>query len=307
MLRILALLAFFAMPALAETRVVTFAPTDAELANPERGWWLFASDNFAGATEEEIADTAALGVSVAYGIVRLDEYRDTDLPDGFMVDLEDSFALARKHGLKIILRFAYNYPDNSRDYAGAEDAPLPRVLAHIRQLAPLIAANADTIVAMQAGFIGAWGEGHSSSNRLDSAEAKAAIRDALYAALPEGIPLQWRYPPDILGWPAGKMGFHNDCFLSSATDVGTYDEDDETRAEERKAMADLTDSTYFSGETCDAEPDQIRNSCEAILSEGAEFHLSASISGITRRFTTPGRQKAALRRSQTGWAIVCGW
>jgi hypothetical protein len=222
MLRPAALITLLASPALAEPRVITFAPTDATLANPERGWWLFAASDFAGATDEDFALTAAEGVTVAYGIVRLDEYRDTDLPPGFMADLEESFALSRKHGLKIILRFAYNYPGSSFDYENAKDAPLPQVLRHIAQLAPAITANADTIVVLQAGFIGAWGEGHTSSNGLDTPKAKAAIRDALYAAVPDMMPLQWRYPPDILSWTGDtRMGFHNDCFLSSDTDVGT--------------------------------------------------------------------------------------
>jgi hypothetical protein len=276
MVRVVALLALLASPALAEPRVIAFAPTDAEIANPERGWWLFVASDFAGATQEDFALTAAEGVTVVYGIVRLDEYRDTDLPPGFLVDLEDSFALARAHGLKVILRFAYNYPGSSFDYENAKDAPLPQVLQHIEQLAPVIAANADTIVAMQAGFIGAWGEGHTSSNGLDTPDAKAAIRDALYAAVPDTIPLQWRYPPDILSWTGDtRMGFHNDCFLSSPTDVSTYAEDPALRETQRAAMAALTDRHYFSGETCDADAKAARYACAAILTEGAEFHLSA--------------------------------
>lgn len=276
MSRIAALLCLLAAPALAEPRTILFAPSAADFPNPERGWWVFAADDFAGATEDDLAAVAARGLTVAYGIVRLDEYREAPLPEGFLTDLEGSFALARKHGLKIILRFAYNYPGSSSDYENAKDAPMPVVLGHIDQLAPVIAANADTILAFQSGFIGAWGEGHSSSNQLDTPEAKARIRDALYAAVPESIPLQWRYPPDILSWTGDRrMGFHNDCFLSSPTDVGTYSEDPATRDTQRTAMAALTDSHYFSGETCDADAPAIRTDCASILREGAEFHLSA--------------------------------
>jgi hypothetical protein len=72
-----------------------------------------------------------------------------------------------------------------------------------------------------------------------------------------------------------RTAFHNDCFLSSPTDVGTYDENSKSRAGQRTAMMALTAQTYFSGETCDAEKAQIRNDCEAVLKEGAQFHLSA--------------------------------
>jgi hypothetical protein len=220
MLRLALCLISFAATAAAET--IHFTPTDADFANPERGWWLFAADDFAKATEEEIASVAAEEVTVAYGIVRLDAYRDKALPDRLLTDLDQRFAWSREHGIKIILRFAYNYPGSTFDYDNAKDAPLARVLGHIEQLAPVIIANTDTIVTLQAGFIGAWGEGHTSSNGLDTPEAKAAIRDALYAAVPDTIPLQWRYPPEILSWSGDtRMGFHNDCFLSSPTDVGT--------------------------------------------------------------------------------------
>jgi hypothetical protein len=273
MLRIACCLIWLASAGAAE--VIRFAPSDANIPNPERGWWLFAADDFASATEEDIAGISAEGVTVAYGIVRLDDYRDGPLPEGIMADLDESFAMARKHGLKIILRFAYNYPGNSFDYETAKDAALPVVLGHIDQLAPMLAANGDTILVMQAGFIGAWGEGHTSSNGLDTPKAKATIRDALDAAVPAAIPLQWRYPPDILPWKNRRMGFHNDCFLSSSTDVGTYDEDPGLRAKQRAAMATLTDRTYFSGETCDADASAARTDCMSILTEGADFHLSA--------------------------------
>jgi hypothetical protein len=139
-----------------------------------------------------------------------------------------------------------------------------------------VQANADTIIVWQAGFIGAWGEAHTSSNGLDSPEAKVAIRNAIYAQAPDGMALQWRYPPDILSWTGDmRMGFHNDCFLSSDTDVGTYDENPALRADQRAAMEDLTTRTYFSGETCDAQADKARLGCDAILAEGAQFHLSA--------------------------------
>jgi hypothetical protein len=197
---------------------------------------------------------------------------------------ETRFAATRKAGIKIILRFAYNYPSSSSEYENAKDAPLTNVLRHIEQLAPLIRKNADVIAVMQAGFIGAWGEGHTSSNRLDTDDNKAIIRDALLAAVPAEIPLQWRYPADLIAWQnagnLGRFGFHNDCFLSSPNDVGTYAEDEKPRLEQRKLMAALTDGHFHSVETCDADKTQLRSDCRSILNEGAEFHVS----GMNREY-----------------------
>jgi hypothetical protein len=138
------------------------------------------------------------------------------------------------------------------------------------------------IAVWQAGFIGAWGEGHTSSNGLDLPAPKRRIRDALLAALPSGRLLQWRYPPDLIAWSAipgtggtfPRIGFHNDCFMSGTTDVGTYDDDPMIRARQRSYAARLTRTTLFGGETCDADGEVARTSCPAILSEGAGFHLT---------------------------------
>jgi hypothetical protein len=258
-------------------RAQTFAPSDEAFPNPLRGWWVYVADSILTATPGDYGYATDSGATLVYGLVRLDDYRDRDLTDAMLADLDRAFATARGAGVKLILRFAYNYPGNSWDYENAQDAPLDQVLRHIQQLTPLIVANQDTIAVWQAGFIGAWGEAHTSSNGLDSETGKLAIRDALLAAAPPGMDLQWRYPPDLIGWGdlAGPMGFHNDCFLSSPTDVGSYAEDPALQASQRAAMQALTAATFHSGETCDADADMIRAGCADILREGPLYHVSA--------------------------------
>ncbi len=278
MIRILFLiLVLLALPAQAQT--VTFSPATDPVTNPDRGWWEFAADNFRTVREEDLRDMRQRGLTVAYAVVRLDDFRGKPLSGGFLADLEGSFAKVRRAGMRVIVRFAYNYPQSSQEYENAQDAPMNIVLKHISQLKPILAANADLITAMQGGFIGAWGEAHTSSNDLDEPGPKARIRDALLKAIPREVPLQWRYPGDLIGWQAdkerGRFGFHNDCFLSSPTDVGSYAGDPEIRAAQRATMMNLTGRTYFSGETCDAERDKIRKGCASILAEGGQFHLSA--------------------------------
>ena len=273
--------------ALADPVRIDFPASDASLTNPERGFWKFAADDFLKVDPSELATIRSQGLSLAYAIVRLDDYRDTALPQTILDALQHSFDLTRQAGLKIILRFSYNYPQTSSEYEGAKDAALPIVLAHIAQLGPVIAANADVIAVMQAGFIGAWGEAHTSSNGLDSPAAKAAIRDALAASIPAPLQIQWRYPTDLLAWPPAtriRFGLHNDCFLSSDTDVGTYSDDAATRARQRAQIAKLTKTTFFSGETCDAQPTEIITDCADALAESATFHLSALGLDYYRRF-----------------------
>jgi hypothetical protein len=282
-----ALLFTFLVPCLgfaAEPNTIKFAPATEPFASPERGFWRFVDDDFAKVSDANLAALYDEGLTLGYGVVLLDKYRRQDLPPEFLAQLDSRFAATRKAGIKIILRFAYNYPSSSSEYENAKDAPLENVLRHIEQLTPVLRKNADVIAVMQAGFIGAWGEGHTSSNKLDSDENKAIIRDALLAAVPAQVPLQWRYPADLIAWQKagtlGRFGFHNDCFLSSPTDVGTYAEDEKPRIEQRKLMAALTDTRFYSVETCDADKTQLRNDCTSILTEGAEFHVS----GINREY-----------------------
>jgi hypothetical protein len=274
-----AMVLFLGLGCGAQGQTVTFKELERPVVSTERGWWRFAGDNFRNVQLDELKDIRAEGITLVYGVVRLDPFRETETLGSVPADLERSFGYARQAGVKVILRFVYNYPQSSQEYDDAEDATLEIVEAHIDRLAPVIAANADTIAVWQAGFIGAWGEGHTSSNGLDSDANKAKVRDMILAAAPAGMHLQWRYPSDLLAWEAkdkrGRFGMHNDCFLSSPTDVGSYSENPAQRQKQRAAIAKISGSTYFSGETCDAEKSQIRKGCSDILQEGAQFHVQA--------------------------------
>ncbi len=132
----------------------------------------------------------------------------------------------------MIVRFAYT------DNIEGEDASLAVVLRHIDQLSPLLKANEDIIPFIQAGFIGAWGEWHSSSNNLTTLENQRAVIFKLLAALPESIMVQVRTPAvkqrifqsdsstidNIVQQSvrSNRVEHHNDCFLSNSTDYGTY-------------------------------------------------------------------------------------
>lgn len=222
------------------------------------------------------------GHRLAFTIVRLDAYRNGVIPPSALASLSTSFNMIRQAGLKVIPRFVYNYPESETEYRNAQDASLPRVLEHIAQLKPVLQANSDVIAYFQAGFIGAWGEWHTSSNRLTTTANMASVRDALLDALPSSRYLQVRYPAALMGWSPtvnsnARIGIHNDCFMSSTTDVGTYSENSSTRQAQRSYVGALSRVAPFGGETCNPADEQgamPRTSCADILREGAEFGLS---------------------------------
>jgi len=268
-----------------------FLPSFAEIPNPERGFYRWARTDLTQFSQADGTEAYSTGYRLLYAIVHLDSYKSTPLPQTLLDKLRTGFGNARRTGIKIIPRFVYNYPAGETDYKNAADAPVDQVLAHIAQLKPVLQENADVIAFLQAGFIGAWGEWHTSSNHLTDEANRTRIRDALLDALPQDHFVQFRYPPYLIAWtptaptqaqafdgtPASRSGMHNDCFLASATDVGTYSADS-TEAQQQRAYAmALGKVAPFGGETCNpaAEPSaQSRTSCNDILTEGLQYSLT---------------------------------
>ena len=212
----------------------TFAALDSEVLNPEQGFFSWVEMDSA-ADYNGVRDD---GYTLAYTEFSLKDFVDSSISQAFLDDLEDLFSEARAAGIKLVIRF--NYSDSDEDLV--TDATLSRILAHIAQIKPLLQENADVIAVMQAGFIGRWGEWHSSTNGLDDdPEAKSYILDALLDALPATRMIQVRTPEfktEYLGdddstttdeafteTSKARLGHHNDCFLASDTDEGTYDSD----------------------------------------------------------------------------------
>lgn len=266
----------------------SFTASSAEIANPERGMYVWAADNLLQWTQADADAKFQSGYRVVYAPVRLDAHANTTLPASVLTQLSSGFAMARRAGLKLVPRFLYNYPASETEYQNVKDAPLARVLGHIDQLKPVLTANADVIAYLQAGFIGAWGEWHTSSNNLTDPGPRTQIRDALLAALPADRFLQLRYPAYLMAWAptvpswrdgsaASRIGAHNDCFLASATDVGTYSENATERQNERNYIAALSGVAPFGGETCNPADEQAavpRTNCSDILAEGRQFNLT---------------------------------
>lgn len=172
------------------------------------------------------------------------------------------------------------------------DATPQQVLQHIQQLRPLLQKNADIIAVLQEGFIGIWGEnyytdyfGDASRNGngklLDSNwQQRNTVLRALLYALPASRMIQVRTPQvkqkfvygataatNVLplaaaeafsGSAKARIGFHNDCFLASADDYGTYEDLGSSTQPRQPALLALrnyiaadTKYTVVGGETCD--------------------------------------------------------
>ncbi|RZJ38269.1 MAG: DUF4874 domain-containing protein, partial [Brevundimonas sp.] len=143
---------------------VTFAPSEADWPNPERGFYRVIGPDLARASEADMAQAYAAGFRLVYVKIDLEPWREGALPESELQALDAAFGRARRAGIKLIVRASYNDPQGETGYRDARDAPLAIVERHLAQLTPVFAANQDVIAVVQAGLIGAWGEWHTSSN-----------------------------------------------------------------------------------------------------------------------------------------------
>ncbi|MFK7937339.1 MAG: DUF4832 domain-containing protein [Saprospiraceae bacterium] len=210
----------------------------------------------------ELRGNYQVRTSLIFRYYVLDSYVNTDnIPTSYLQNLEADFAIARQAGVRMIIRFAYvigfdasRCGDNPCPPYG--DAPLARVLAHIEAITPVLQANSDVISVVQQGFIGTWGEQYYTDFFGDASDLgdqkitnanwlkRNAVTEKILDAVPTNRMVQLRYPqlkqrylggvnapvtdlPMTLadafkGDDRSRLAFHNDCFLASPGDYGTY-------------------------------------------------------------------------------------
>jgi Domain of unknown function (DUF4832)/Domain of unknown function (DUF4874) len=265
-------------------QTIRYSASLADFPNPERGFHQVGSLNTSdewGPPDADFSYVRAEGLSLVRGHVRLDAYRDRLLPDSMLNELRASLGRVRDAGVKTLMVISYNFDESGTD------APLPLVLQHIEQLAPVLRESADVIAALETGFIGAWGEWHSSTNDLDTLRNKRIILEAILRALPPSRMMQIRTPFDLTtffpqpltrataysGSDASRTGFANLCFLANDSDAGTWLPQD--RADEFKAYIARSGAFFaVGGETCDVSWPDDRSDCPTALDEVKRFHYS---------------------------------
>lgn len=276
----------------AQTVNKTYQASTEVFSNPERGFFDFSSSNSSlnqtNLTNMRLNDK----ITLLYRNYRLNAFKTTLISDQFLASMQSDFDIMRNAGIKCILRFTYS--NNAGD--SPADASKTLMLDHINQLKPYFLLNGDVIAAVQAGFIGTWGEWYYTSqpefggwgyNRTnlttENYNHRKDILTALLNALPADRTVQLRYPdikrvmysPNALSSSqafstahAARIGHHNDCFLSSDDDVGTYI----NQAVEYPYLEQETKFVPMGGESCDLNSP--RTDCPTAMFEMNKFHWS---------------------------------
>jgi hypothetical protein len=253
-------LAFLSIGATAAPlHTVVYTPTDSLFVNPERGFYSHRevqAEGSALSVSGLLSIRNTKGQSLILRLYYLKKFRTGELSQAQLMLMEADFAAMRAAGVKCVLRFAYSQSESEAD------APLSTVLSHLDQLKPLLEANRDVIAVVQAGFIGAWGEWYYSSNGLNNTSDRRTVLNKILEVLPVERMAQVRTPnykqaifsitqpltalEAYTGIPVARTGHHNDCFLASEDDYGTYQD---TSADKAYLSAD-TRFVPIGGETC---------------------------------------------------------
>jgi hypothetical protein len=215
---------------------VNYEPDDSLFPNPERGFYKYSSCNLGSGTGFLSLSTLKAyrnnNISLIFRYFYLKNFKNAPLTQQALNDFDKDMETIRQSGMKCVLRFAYSESEKE------PDAPLNTILEHLDQLKPYLEKNADVIAVLQAGFIGSWGEWYYTTNGLNNSGSRYMVLNKLLESLPASRMVQVRTPQykreflqrstaltqeeAFSGQKVARIGFHNDCFLASPTDYGTY-------------------------------------------------------------------------------------
>lgn len=240
-----------------EWREVRFREGTQSFPNPERGFYAPRMSDRMG----RLDSLRERGITLLLVEIDLKAFKDRDLDAEKLDEVRAAFDEARRLGLKVIVRAAYGF--TGRDYR-ADPEDMSRILGHIRQLGEVYRERRDVLYAVQAGFLGPWGEWHGSNwGDPPSLEARRAVLLGLLDVVPEPISVQVRRPMfirDIFadepadvaaldGSRRSRAGWHNDAMFSPPSDMGTYAQPGWDRNRELRWSASLGRLAPFGGET----------------------------------------------------------
>lgn len=191
--------------------------------------------------------------------------------------LEARIASYAHTGIRLLIRFTYNFGPIG---PGAADVPAALIVTHIDQVAPILLRHRDLIFALEAGFIGTWGEWHSSTSGNDTPPAHKVVLDRELLHFRGAFPILLRHPADLLAYagtppPRIDFGLHDDYYASGPTDAGTWiPKYGYTTPQLQAYAAAVSAGSMFVSEFGALDP--VRQSCAALDQYSFTYHLQST-------------------------------
>ena len=281
---------------------ILFTESNEIFTNPERG--LFVQIYYTSADLNAHASAALINrnresaakLSLYLHSYYLTDYMESDIPQEFLDRLDTNMNALRNGGAKVVLRFSYKSSMDTKDKPW--NATPEWIHRHMDQLTPYLQKNADVIYCVQCGWLGSWGEWYYTDNgykmnptKDSDYEMRWEVLEHMLRAVPETRQVGLRIPAYKMrylkmhgdsamtpltaseahnGSIKARICGHNDCFVSSSNDVGTYGMTYGNK--ERDFWAEDTKYTIMGGETC--EKKMPYSGGEYALKEMAKYHWS---------------------------------
>ncbi len=301
---------------------VSFEEAEGEVASPERGMYSAyevqtKSDNIsAGNVKSKRLSGNTLWLIEFY----LTDFMSGNISKTYLKKVQDNFDAIREGGAKAIVRFAYRNNNNNPDQV--QEPEVDVVLRHVEQLKPILQANEDVLFALQAGFVGCWGEWYYTTHFVMNPSSTAdyqprkKLTDALLDAVPASRQIQLRTPKfkmkmyglsvkDTItaktahdGSIVSRLAGHNDCFGASDSDEGTFDGNDT-----REFWKADTRYAIMGGETCKLSDYCL---CPATLKDLEDYHWTYLHDGYNEQVLGRWQKDGCMGeiRARLGYRLV---
>ena len=263
---IMVLLLIFLIMAPTKSKAILEEESMEVLRNPDRGFYKLVQIELNKGKEDfnsfkgEIKNIAKedTDVSLISFQLNLKQYvaSNLDLTDNKIEEINQYFSIMRENGYQVIFRVVY---DSKGDKNPEPD--FQTILRHIEQLKSVYEKNEDIIFVVEAGYLGSYGEWHDGKYDKDK-EKRNQVVNKLLKCIPESIQISLRKPSFIEDYignnqtvkkinafsndEIARLGLHNDGYLASETDLGTYNKSE--REESLLWQGKQTLYTLFGGE-----------------------------------------------------------
>lgn len=228
---------------------VTYEPADFTeqtdyLSNPDRGWYQLYGYQLSEDTSYDASsiylethDAQNREYRLALVEINLAQYREGELSDTALKNVETIFTAFENTNMKLILRFVYDWDGNGE---ATEPELLSVIKTHMEQLGSVLTRHQDILFTLQGIFVGSWGEMHSSRHLSENDVTTLIMK--LEEVTPDSVFLAVRTPAfyrsimknaasrstafehlaETLAGLEKRLGLFNDALLGSETDLGTY-------------------------------------------------------------------------------------
>lgn len=200
-------------------------------ANPLRGWFDLYAFELDGDTEQfksEAKERMDKDTSLILLLADISAYKDGNIADGALFNLEQIISFFRENNKDIILRVTYDHAGKGME---REPFSFDIVKRHAEVIAGFVRDHHRDIFLYQGLLIGKWGEMHTS--RFSSLEKlcelheifEKGIQNSVYTAVRKPVILRGLIgePDNRDAFDSGTLGIFNDGMFGSDTDLGTYD------------------------------------------------------------------------------------